>query len=842
MSSNGITRSNNKGGNVDSSETEDLKTTSQEFNNRKSHPRENEWEDTSSDPSEDVRNKDTNRRKERGGNQSEGKSNQQRREKPKKQQNKKSSNDPDDKRVDEDSEQTLQQSNNRNNRRGGGNSGRNQRLDEKDTRKGGGPPSSASDRQGDRRGTAASDRDTKQSSYERRQSKLPPRLAKQKEQNRLSGQSSAQEAWGMGSATDASGRGISDSPHLGSGGGGGVAWDHSVPPAASQQQFISCVQPTNLTGGNAMGDFESNQALLMQRFRNENALASNNDAGNATASLRSLNAANLAALGSAGTAAGQSAAANLPPNMDEVFNPAESRDNAVQTIIFENTNFKGNRPMNNAAGAPSSNVTSGGNSNDKLMFKLASSGATDPKTGLTGYTAKVEDDIKLDFSFETADMSEDKADPSSSGNKPGAARPTSVSSSVVAAAGAVAQPATADDLNMKIASVKKVWETLPSMSPPVPGNANASGDQGSIGPFGTAATASANDDQAFDASNARYDKDGNSTSSIAKVRQAQQQPPQQAHQQPQPQHHLQSPPSQAQVAPSQAHQSSQVQQQLHSHQQASSQLHQATHQGLLQQASLDDRLMGRNSNANLTYNRLLGTGGLPNLQSPPSILGQQPSLYQAFQIDPNRAVTNQLYPYPPTGMGGQSLILPPSGSSLSAATTGTAPSAGDIFGSTSSNQFGRQFAAPPPHGSNQVSSAMNNVLMSQSSLMSSAMKPSVASAGIGPIGTKGAYQQGGLGSLPGSGTSPLLIPYDGGYVQNIQRSAAAGQTAFYQALAASSQQASRHQQNNYGITGFPGQQSLVQQQLLRNHAPHPMGNHNPYMKNDTNALKTQGTV
>ena len=90
------------------------------------------------------------------------------------------------------------------------------------------------------------------------------------------------------------------------------------------------------------------------------------------------------------------------------------------------------------------------------------------------------------------------------------------------------------------------------------------------------------------------------------------------------------------------------------------------------------------------------------------------------------------------------------------------------------------------------------------------------------------------------GTSPLLIPYDGGYVQNIQRSAAAGQTAFYQALAASSQQASRHQQNNYGITGFPGQQSLVQQQLLRNHAPHPMGNHNPYMKNDTNALKTGG--
>merc|ERR1712008_97983 len=121
-------------------------------------------------------------------------------------------------------------------------------------------------------------------------------------------------------------------------------------------------------------------------------------------------------------------------------------------------------------------------------------------------------------------------------------------------------------------------------------------------------------------------------------------------------------------------------------------------------------------------------------------------------------------------------------------------------------------------------------------------QPSVASAAIGPIGTKGAFQQGGLGSLPGSGTSPLLIPYDGGYVQNIQRSAAAaaGQTAFYQALAASSQQAaaaaastSRHQQSNYGMTGFPGshgqQQSLVQQQLMRNQVP-PQMQANPYVK------------
>lgn len=89
--------------------------------------------------------------------------------------------------------------------------------------------------------------------------------------------------------------------------------------------------------------------------------------------------------------------------------------------------------------------------------------------------------------------------------------------------------------------------------------------------------------------------------------------------------------------------------------------------------------------------------------------------------------------------------------------------------------------------------------------------------------------------MPGSGTSPLLIPYDGGFVQNIQRSAAAavGQTAFYQALAASSQQAAAvatSRQNNYGMSGFPGQQGLVQQQLMRNQVPPQLSN--PYMKTD----------
>merc|ERR1712141_153819 len=149
------------------------------------------------------------------------------------------------------------------------------------------------------------------------------------------------------------------------------------------------------------------------------------------------------------------------------------------------------------------------------------------------------------------------------------------------------------------------------------------------------------------------------------------------------------------------------------------------------------------------------------------------------------------------------------GSSLSAGsnTTNTA----DLFGPSTSSQFSRQFAAPPPTGT-QTSTVMNTGLMSQSSLMTSSMKQSAAAGGIGPIGTKAgqlgghnAYQQGGIGSLPASATSPLIIPYDGAFVPRSGQTM--GQTAFYQALA--SQQTTR---SNFG---FPNQQSLMQQQMMR---------------------------
>ena len=652
------------------------------------------------------------------------------------------------------------------------------------------------------RGERRSDRESKQIAFERRQNKLPPRLAKQKEQNRQSGGQlqppSVTEAWGSQS-NELDNNGSNIPPPV----GGGVQWDPSVINQQTygltslqqpqQQQHQSSQQQPSLSVG-SIADFE-NRTLLIQRLRSEEGVMSIGAEGGGMR----LDATGLA-VGSGTSNVG------LASNMTEAFT-SESRENAVQTIIFENTNFKGSRPLGNTVSA---------GDNEKIMFKLGqdSKGLT---VGGFNQTAKGEDDLKLDFTFETADIpgSGEGKDGQGSVTTVSAHRPVSSSSVPTAVVPASSQPATADDLNMKIASVKKVWETLPSMSPVPGGGVGVVAEQSSAigGPF------SANEDKGFDAPNNGYDKDA---SASAKLR-----PQQQVTNQVQSHH----------GAPTQAtHGQQQVQNQpiphsVHSQlqQPSSSQLH---HQSLLQQqqqqqASLDDRVLGRGNSANMAYNRLLGTGALPNLQSPPSILGQQPSLYQAFQIDPNRAVTNQLYPYAATGIGGQSLILPPSGSSLSAGsnTTNTA----DLFGPSTSSQFSRQFAAPPPTGT-QTSTVMNTGLMSQSSLMTSSMKQSAASAGIGPIGTKAgqlgghnAYQQGGIGSLPASATSPLIIPYDGSFVPR------SGQTAFYQALA--SQQTTR--QNNFGITGFPNQQSLMQQQMMRNQVP-PQMPQTHYLKPDSN--------
>merc|ERR1712223_2343663 len=110
-------------------------------------------------------------------------------------------------------------------------------------------------------------------------------------------------------------------------------------------------------------------------------------------------------------------------------------------------------------------------------------------------------------------------------------RPVS-SSSVASVVPASSQPATTDDLNMKIASVKKVWETLPSMSP-VPGTTTVSANDPSSNPAGIfVPTAATGEDKVYDASNpSRYgEKDSSTSANIVKVRPQQQQQQQQQQQ------------------------------------------------------------------------------------------------------------------------------------------------------------------------------------------------------------------------------------------------------------------------------------------------------------------------
>ena len=374
-------------------------------------------------------------------------------------------------------------------------------------------------------------------------------------------------------------------------------------------------------------------------------------------------------------------------------------ENSVQSIIFENTNFKSDKMFKNIDGTtPTASSTA-----QTAALQMSQLGF---------HPVKTEDsDLKLDFTFEPSDMQPHHAD-----EKPlNRTHP-----------GAASIPAAADDLNLKIASVKKVWENESSMSPGPDGgpNVNQAGfaSQGFVVPdektFPDVALSSEDPTSTAHV----YDKSDLSAANVAKVR------PQQQQQQTQ-------------------------------HQQQQQHLH---HQHLLQQQIESSR--------SVAYNRLLGSaGGLPTLHSPPSILNQPPSMYQAFQMDPSRAVPNPIYSTY-HGLNAQSVL-----------------SAADLFGPPPTNN---QFRMPTTNAAGQFSggqSTASQVLLSQSLMSSGGMKPANQ---IGPIGTKAgnAYQQGGLGGLATSGTSPLLIPYDGGvnpmnYMPGAMQRSAPGQTAFYQALA-----------------------------------------------------------
>jgi hypothetical protein len=352
----------------------------------------------------------------------------------------------------------------------------------------------------------------------------------------------------------------------------------------------------------------------------------------------------------------------------------------VQTIIFENTNFKTDKMFKGLDG-PSA----------------AMKEATLQMSQLGFAAVKPEDsDLKLDFAFEPTDMQQHHVEDK------GLGRPI---------------PAAADDLNQKIASVKKVWETE-SMSPGPDGSGGVA--QPGFGSQGFVVTA---EDKSFsevtlgeDPASVphAYDKSDLGAPAVAKVR------PQQ-----QPQHQ---------------------QQQPHIHQ-----------QHLPYQQQLE---AGRNA----AYSRLLGSAsGLTTLHSPPSILSQPPSLYQAFQMDPSRGVASPIYSAYPA-MNAPSVL-----------------SAADLFGPPPSSS---QYRMPTTNATGQFAggqSQASQVMLSQSLMSSGGMKPPNQ---IGPIGSKAgnAFQQGGLGSLPSSGASPMLISYDS-TVNPINYLQRPGQTAFYQTLA-----------------------------------------------------------
>ena len=698
----------------------------------------------------------------------------------------------------------------------GGPYGDKRRNDRDDGRRGKYEVRGGTDTRGDKRGTMIDRNSAKQPNFDRRQKQLPPRLAKQKEASRVMGGISNVQmdgtGWGTGEPV------IETSTYQ--------TWDQTAHQQAHISQATQQQNPQQRGNQMMAGDY-SEHSQMMQQSRY-------NDAGSAS-------------IQASGDIIHNNAAGSESQHI-------RSSAPSVQTIIFENTNLKGGRV--NPMGISHAMTTGTTSVNDKLVFKTSAhssaGGVGDlkpdaiqmPPMGGFVNTKNEDSDLKLDFTFEadiTHNVDVEKVVDTKQGNIVGTSNAQRSTSG---------QHPT-EDLSAKIANVKKVWE-MPSMSP-VPhsdsGTNNASFNQG----FGTAVLGS-NDDKAYrqtgstndvgldtdnaiqNVSSAGNGAAGGSTNAyvaltekaegvtpnVAKVR------PQQVQQQ----QHI-----------SHAHPSQGLQHQAASMMQA--------HPAQANQQVLEERVaaiarstagavVGPNngSTANgASGNRYtgaagltIGSGALPTLQSP-QLMNQAPSLYQAFQLDHagrGGMTTNPLYSAY-AGLGGQSVLL---------SSSGLSPGNGNMFGaSAAGNQFRLQDASNANQypGPAQQSSG-NAVLLSQSNMMSSAMKQSNQ---IGPIGTKGGngpYQQSGIGTLPASGTSPLhLIQSDGqGYINYMtpnamQRSTAGqgpGQTAFYQALAASTQQqqqqvVSRQQgvtQQAAGIysnvQGYGNQQGLTQQQQM----------------------------
>ena len=723
--------------------------------------------------------------------------------------------------------------------------------------------------------------------FERRQNKLPPRLAKQREQNRAI-QKGQQQIHQHQQLSDPVAEFIGGADG-GWGGSDSLAMvnDNSYGTASWAKYEPVVPNPMN----NPSADNLANMFEQMGK-------GPTTSGGNADRHHPNPGATNVAqkllavvSVGKDGTEQGGTMGNSGGPGKHD----ESQRDHHVQTIIFENTNFKGGPPGNRVVTGGGIGAVSAVGNLDKTMvpagvavtsqqlqfapkcsnpvFKsdaVSGGGGVQSGAGIhiagLGYTSKSSGkqgdnigppDLKIDFTAFNSEMSVPPV------GGAGAVATGAVASSSVATSSSGGSsgindqqlPAksshTAEELNMKIASVKKVWDTHSIEDQ----HQNGSGGAGFSGASGFQNEGGSQD--CLPKSVEQFSKVDDVTSGVStKSRLAAEGVGVSSYP---PQH----PAPQQSISHMQSHQTGSSADFDHRSNQRSMVAMAAAaaaasaavsgnsvnntvsvHQGVQQSA------VSGNSAASMAFSRL----GLSALPSPPSILGnqaaaaaaaavaaaaQQPqSIYQtAFQLDGRSAaaaaaVTNQLYPAyaAAAGMGG------------------LAATANDIFSAAAAG--GNQFRLAPQQFQQQ--GHQQPLVSSQpTSMMTSALKQQHSQ--IGPIGTKGSqggghFQpqqqqpqppsglgsgggatgggsgvgggggrgQGGLGGLPVTASSPLLIQYDaaaaaaaaGNYLPSaLQRTAAAaalnaaavghghhqniqnappppqgGQTAFYQAL------------------------------------------------------------
>ncbi|TRY62840.1 hypothetical protein TCAL_14367 [Tigriopus californicus] len=526
---------------------------------------------------------------------------------------------------------------------------------------------------------------------------------------------------------------------------------------------------------------------------------------------------------------------------------AEASNQPVETIIFENTNLRTNKGFVSSGGQQQQQQCS----NPDRPSTMKGQGKIDPSTdnsnpnlavshpmGFSGRANKHEDvntDLKFDFTTFDTEIPHQNAsrDESGTGVLSGKAHIQSSNKN----SSSIHHPS-AEDLNMKIASVKKVWDSnslsahesrtepaksshfafqdnsgpppnQPSKAQSSSGNILENGDHSDIG----------------DHHGGRKGEAGMNNGGKARHQDQHQSQQQRHHQQPPPNPHHQNPSGNANnMSNNNNHMSGNLAVASVASSQGvglpSNSIPSSTSGGVLAGNDFDRR-------APLAYNRLVNssTGGISAFHSPPSLLAGQPhSLYQAFQLD-SRNVANQLYPTY-AGMG-QSMLLP----------TPSTAAPNDMFGAAvvaaaagGHNQY--SLGHNPSGGSAQYAA---NILTSQrqqqqqQQQQANLINSKVQGPQIGPIGSKAGAPGNGnpqsfhqaSGQMANPANSPLLIQYDNSGNPYLPRSGGqSGQTAFYQAFAAANSQnqnAGRQQQQSLGLQGFNAVNQAGLQSMAPNH-------------------------